>query len=99
MERPSRDKKNEVWDRDDGCVLTRLRPPSVMPELAHIVPYSLAKYKVGLDSPLYSGFRILLLPEETEKIWHISGGANVNHSSNLWLLSPTFHQMYDNGEV
>ena len=99
MERPGRDKKNEVWARDGGWVVTRLRLPSVMPELAHIVPYSLANYKVGLDSPLYSGFRILLSPGETEKIWHIFGGANVNHSSNLWLLSPNFHQMYDNGEV
>ena len=99
MERPGRDKKNEVWDRDIGCVLTGLHPPSVMPELSHIVPYSLAKYTVGLDSPLYRGFRLFLSDKQTEEIWNISGGKNVNHPSNLWLLSPTFHQMYDNGQV
>lgn len=37
MERPGRDKKNNVWTRDGGCALTRLRPPPVTPELAHIV--------------------------------------------------------------
>ena len=86
MKRPDREKKNEVWARDGGCVLTRLRPPSVMPELAHIIPYSFAKYKVGLNSPLYSGFRIFLPPEQAEEICHISGGENINHPSNLWFL-------------
>ena len=73
MERPSRDKKGGVWAREGGCVLTRPRPPSVMPELAHIVSQSSAKYKVGLDSPLYSGFRLFLSPEQIEETWYISG--------------------------
>ena len=68
MECPGRDKKNEVWARDGGCVLTRLGPPSVVPEIAHIVPYALAKYMVDLDSPLFWGFRMFLLPEQTERI-------------------------------
>jgi len=97
--RPDNERRNEVSRRDDGCVLTGMGPPSVIPELVHIIPLSLGKFHNGFGSPFYRGIRLLLGDEIAWGIFEVSGGVNVNSPSNLFTLAPTLHQMLDNGEV
>ena len=98
--RPDLPRRAEVTGRDDGCVVTRMGPPSVIPELAHIIPYVFGKFDDGFaDSPFYDGIRLLAGDLAADRIWGISGGVNVNSAENLMSLAPTIHKMVDAGSL
>ncbi len=92
------DERDIIIRRDGFCALSRQGPPSVPFDVAHVVPYAIGKYFDDNASPFYR-LVALLYPGMWQRVWQSSGGAHVNNNSNLMVLAPTYHRMYDHATV
>jgi hypothetical protein len=88
----------DAFRRGAFCVLTGLtKEDGVKYELAHIVPWSVARWHDGRNFSFYRLINKLFGDDVGALAFALSGGRNANNIENLMTLSPDMHKLYDSG--
>ncbi|KAL7267609.1 hypothetical protein RUND412_009795 [Rhizina undulata] len=91
---PGTARKNDCLERDNHrCVITNC---DGWAKVAHIVPFSQCNDERMLQGEFWKFIEMFLRKTETNRVWGLVGGANVNDSRNLITLDSTLHKMFDN---